>query len=228
MVPEHPTGVPAPPPPPNNTPIPSEQGKVKRLQAQGYVASPPKTSNAARPVLPANGDSTVSAQQPITPVPPLDLPSQTPQPQYSYGNQGAIYQPAIDNTSKKMPVWLKIFLFAGIPLLIVIVTAALISQANQSLPIEKVYKTCNSHGGLKLEDDGKTLIVDTVGNEDFDGANLEELRCVLDELDVPVRVRTAIAQTRALDGRLSESWDGITVEWSYHPDSGLQMIIYTE
>lgn len=230
MVPEPLTGVPAPPPPPNNSPIPSESGDIEKSQAQGHIVSPPKTINAAKPVIPQNGDLAAPEQPPIAPVPPLDLPLQTPQPQLSDGNQSATNQPAIDNAGKKMPVWLKIFLFVGIPLLVVIVvvTAALVFQANQPSPIERAYKTCNSHNGLKLEDDGKTLIIDTVGDKDFGGTDLGELNCVLNELDAPARVRTSIDQTRALDGRLSESWDGIIVEWSYHPDSGLQMIIYME
>ena len=34
--------------------------------------------------------------------------------------------------------------------------------------------------------------------------------------------------TTSIDGRQTESWDGITIEWSYHPDRGSDMVITLE
>jgi hypothetical protein len=32
-------------------------------------------------------------------------------------------------------------------------------------------------------------------------------------------------QTRALDGRQQDTWGGYTASWSYHPDSGMELIV---
>lgn len=74
-------------------------------------------------------------------------------------------------------------------------------------------------------DGGRTLIVDTEGEEDFAGATIEQVACVLVELGVPTSVTTRMQNTRALDGQQTASWDGYTVTWSYHPDTGLDLII---
>jgi len=42
---------------------------------------------------------------------------------------------------------------------------------------------------------------------------------------MPSFVSEAVWATRALDGRQEDSWPGYTAAWSYHPDSGLRMII---
>jgi hypothetical protein len=42
---------------------------------------------------------------------------------------------------------------------------------------------------------------------------------------MPVSVSEQVWATRALDGRVQETWPGYTASWTYHPDSGLQMVI---
>jgi hypothetical protein len=32
-------------------------------------------------------------------------------------------------------------------------------------------------------------------------------------------------QTRALDGRQSETWEDFSASWTYHPDNGLDVLI---
>jgi len=32
-------------------------------------------------------------------------------------------------------------------------------------------------------------------------------------------------RTRALDGTQSDTWDGLQASWSYHPDSGINLLI---
>lgn len=45
------------------------------------------------------------------------------------------------------------------------------------------------------------------------------------ELNLPSSVVNEISRTRALDGRMSETFDYVSLSWSYHPDSGLNLII---
>lgn len=92
--------------------------------------------------------------------------------------------------------------------------------------LSQAYTACvGSAEGFELADGDTTLIIDTMGDDDFTGVDYTTLECALDELETPTRVVTAIESTRALDGRQSDSWDGFAASWSYHPDSGMDLII---
>jgi len=83
---------------------------------------------------------------------------------------------------------------------------------------------CNvpSSPSAKLGDDGRTITIDSHGEEDMVGVGLsyETFSCLLTELKAPASVIAHVGQTTSLDGRQIESWDGITFAWSYHPDRG--------
>jgi hypothetical protein len=88
-----------------------------------------------------------------------------------------------------------------------------------------------SKAGTSIADAGRTLTVDGKGTDDQfseSGLPLEGLTCLLDALNVPQAVREHMAQTRALDGRQSETWQGFTASWSYHPDSGINLIVQAQ
>ncbi|MEJ1087264.1 hypothetical protein WDU99_02910 [Microbacterium sp. Mu-80] len=81
------------------------------------------------------------------------------------------------------------------------------------------------NGVVTVEDSGKTLIVNTKSTDDDPlGISSLALECVCEQLDVPSHISERISVTRALDGRQQGSWDGYTVSWSYHPDSGANVI----
>lgn len=84
-------------------------------------------------------------------------------------------------------------------------------------------------GAGRVGDDGRSLVLDTEG-EDWGSGDLTlvDTMCVLDELDVPDVVLDKMGATRSLDGRQTDSWDGIEVSWSYHPDDGLDVILELE
>jgi hypothetical protein len=50
--------------------------------------------------------------------------------------------------------------------------------------------------------------------------------CVLDEMEVPERVRSHLGSTRALDGTQEDAWDDYEARWTYHPDSGTNLTIW--
>lgn len=80
--------------------------------------------------------------------------------------------------------------------------------------------------GTRVADGGKTLIVDGAGEEDGGvGVDNDTLECILVVLDAPESVKEHVYQTRALDGRQQDTWPGFTASWSYHPDSGVEMIL---
>jgi len=79
-------------------------------------------------------------------------------------------------------------------------------------------------GYIEVLDDGKGLRMQSEGQEEV-GASYEDIVCVLVELDMPQTVAARMDHTRALDGTLEATWDGIRATWSYHPDSGMSVIL---
>ncbi|MEU2199538.1 hypothetical protein [Isoptericola sp. NPDC019482] len=94
-----------------------------------------------------------------------------------------------------------------------------------SAAFEAAYADCGPSDGLELVDDGTTLALDAQGEEDFSGASYTTVDCVLGALEAPSRVTELMNSTRALDGRQTDSWDGVTATWSYHPDTGLDLLL---
>lgn len=83
-------------------------------------------------------------------------------------------------------------------------------------------------GVVQLEDDGKTLIVEThPDDEDPLGVGLTAVSCVQEQLDMPARIVKSMSATRSVDGRQRDEWDGYTAQWSYGPSTGLNLIVAT-
>lgn len=119
----------------------------------------------------------------------------------------------------------KTFAMLGIAAL---AATALTGCASGPTKLETVYETCGLGSGSNLADEGKTLIIDMMGEDDYSGADLSDVVCVVNDekLGVPDYMVSAIESTRALDGRQSDEFDGISVQWSYHPDSGLDLVFH--
>lgn len=85
-----------------------------------------------------------------------------------------------------------------------------------------------------FEVDATSLTMDGEGEDDFWGAQYSEIVCVLDELGMPASTKARWSSTRALDGQLDGSWSGpgddwtINAFWSFHPDSGPDVILELE
>lgn len=62
----------------------------------------------------------------------------------------------------------------------------------------------------------------------YDGPSYEALTCFLAGLKAPSAIEAEISQTRALDGRQSDEWDGYSISWSYHPDDGASILVQHE
>jgi len=105
------------------------------------------------------------------------------------------------------------------------------TSASPSAPaasLADAYDHCGvADAGGELADEQTTLILDTQGAEDVAGLDYATVSCVMSRLGTPERVVRAMESTRALDGRITDSWDVFTASWSYHPDSGLDLVIST-
>ena len=74
-----------------------------------------------------------------------------------------------------------------------------------------------------LSSDKRSIKVDTKGEEDSDGDTVSSAFCLLRAAVMPDYVFDSIRETRALDGRVEETFDDYRVSWNYHPDSGLNL-----
>jgi len=79
-----------------------------------------------------------------------------------------------------------------------------------------------------MSNDAVSIAIDTKGEEDADGDALLSGFCVLKALAAPDYIFDSAMRTRALDGRIEESWGAFRASWSYHPDSGMNMTILFE
>jgi len=101
------------------------------------------------------------------------------------------------------------------------------SQEPERRSLSATQQRCDAAGaGTTVQDDGNTLVVNSIGaDHPMTGVDTAALRCIFDDVKMPSFVSEAVWATRALDGRQEDSWPGYTAAWSYHPDSGLRMII---
>ena len=94
-------------------------------------------------------------------------------------------------------------------------------------PLQIAYEDCSleSVSGVELADGGKTLLVDTMGEEEVSGASIVDYICVLTSLETPSRITSRMDQTSSLDGQQTDSADGLTYFWKYHPDTGIRLTV---
>ncbi len=128
--------------------------------------------------------------------------------------------------TRRLPRWA--WIASGAALIAIVAATIVISitlSANATSPFEDALSDCEipSSSWARIGDDGNTLIVDGEG-DDSDGLSFANTVCVMVNLDVPDSTIAKIEGTRALDGTQSDTYDDITVQWSYHPDNGLDLI----
>lgn len=79
----------------------------------------------------------------------------------------------------------------------------------------------------EISDDGTYMTIDTNPDDEEDYFSAEayaDIEYVNEELEFPDSVMKKMDETRALDGRLEEEYNGIKVSWTYHPDDGLEVM----
>ena len=93
--------------------------------------------------------------------------------------------------------------------------------------IEAAVENCGltDSAGISVGDGGRSISIQTTGAENYYGAEVSDLACVLDGLDASDSVIARMDSTRALDGRQTGSWDGFEASWGYHPDDGINLVI---
>jgi len=75
-------------------------------------------------------------------------------------------------------------------------------------------------------DGGRSLTLDMKGKGVGSGSlSIIDVMCVITKLAVPDSVLDKMNGTTAMDGRVTDSWNGIAASWKYHPDNGLDVIL---
>jgi galactose mutarotase-like enzyme len=80
--------------------------------------------------------------------------------------------------------------------------------------------TLTMSDGYQQDDDGDLLPTGLI-------AGLIQA-CVLDALDTPQHVQDHIDTTRALDGTQEDAWGDYQARWTYHPDNGMNITVWTD
>lgn len=93
--------------------------------------------------------------------------------------------------------------------------------------LESAYDACSSEilaastGAVELADGGDSILIDTA-NEDED---ITAVVCIFMGLETSDALIAQMDSTTAMMGRQEAESNGYTYEWSYHPDSGINMTI---
>lgn len=91
---------------------------------------------------------------------------------------------------------------------------------------EDALTTCGHPQGVTVADDGTTLTIDMMGEEEYTGASFTDVECIVDAVGTPAYIKDSIWSTNALAGRQTDTFEDITVSWSYHPDNGLDAVFH--
>lgn len=104
-----------------------------------------------------------------------------------------------------------------------------LSGAGKKRPIHLAATTCTL--STYIEDKGDSIFLDLPG-EDWGSGELllgpDDVECMLRELDAPDRILRSMYNTRALDGAQTATWGVFKAEWRYHPDDGLDVLIWVD
>lgn len=93
--------------------------------------------------------------------------------------------------------------------------------------LEGIYNEFCDSTYAKIASDGSYLSIDTnPDNEEeyLDLAAIQAMYSVNEALGLPESVENKILSTRAMDGMQTYNGDGIEITWTYHPDSGLEIM----
>lgn len=90
--------------------------------------------------------------------------------------------------------------------------------------IQGAYDECSLAAvpGVWVGDDGTSATFDGIGEG---GPGYADFACFVEALNIPDSVVSEMDQTRALDGRQDAEWDTFEASWTYHPDSGLNVVV---
>ena len=118
----------------------------------------------------------------------------------------------------------------SLSLAVTIGTAIFIDHGKTIAEIFKKFYEVYSDRMITVADDNSYLMIDTnpydykSGDSRLTDTGLDHIETLNKTLNLPDWLYEEMLNTRALDGRQKESFDNVTVTWSYHPDQGMEVI----
>lgn len=159
---------------------------------------------------------------------PHQIPTMPPQLPYQQSAPVFFKAPEAPKASKKL-LWIGLGagFVAGVLAVVIAAGISAAVEASSVTSFQTAADTCSSEhkAGITLGDEGSSITIDTKGEDDTSGAAFDDASCILTELEVPDYVISQMDDTSAMDGRQSASWEGVSASWTYHPDSGMKLIL---
>ena len=125
--------------------------------------------------------------------------------------------------------WVAIAIPLGVAAVALLAGPPIIHAAQEAMTprFETAAEACELVPLLVVADKGTTLTLTTAGKSGKSASytDIEDVACVLTELEVPSYVTSHIDSTRALDGQQTDEWDGISARWTFHPEDGLHLVL---
>ncbi|MBK0421569.1 hypothetical protein JD292_05735 [Leucobacter sp. CSA2] len=78
--------------------------------------------------------------------------------------------------------------------------------------------------GYSVQDDGESIRFDDAAKFEPNRASASEIECFASSIGAPDSLEFKIGNTRAVDGTLNERWKDHQATWTYHPESGLNIV----
>lgn len=142
--------------------------------------------------------------------------------------------------------YVKYYAISGILIVILVITSIVIISNNKKrheaelakieeeknkIDLAKIYEKYCSSEWAYLSSDGSSLTIDTnPSNASYNKVAKEATYGfvnVNNALGLPDSVLEKMKHTRALDGIQTETFEGLEVSWSYHPENGMEIIYET-
>jgi hypothetical protein len=109
-------------------------------------------------------------------------------------------------------------------------TTTTVKEVDRRLSL--AYTSCDllSVKGASHSLESQSIYLDGTGEDDYlnTDVTIDDISCVIYELDVPQPIITRINNTTSLMGLVEDSFAGIYISWTYHPDNGLDLYFKLE
>lgn len=158
---------------------------------------------------------------------------------HNCGETNDEYQEEIETTNiKTKKIWQdkkKVIIIGAVIIIAIIIIVAVVNGDNsdkevakKGVNLKKIYENIEGDDYYAtLATDNSYIKIDTNPldtEEYFSSVAWEMIEEINDELDLPDSLEEKMGETRALDGRITEKFDDVTVSWTYHPDTGLEVM----
>lgn len=78
---------------------------------------------------------------------------------------------------------------------------------------------------VRIDDGGSELRINNQGDADNSGIPLDDVWCLLEQLEVTEEIVNRMVQTTGSDGEQQGAWGEYTVTWTYFPPRGLDVFV---